>query len=182
MTDNPNIWEFSEPKHHRAEVIFGVAAFLIAVLLSTQVTTQVVWDLNRSFVNQPAFWPVMAISGMLLFGSFELFHTLRRKKSGRGTSIVGEVLRWIRASEYVIWFMVYVYVVPVLGYLPTSLAFTGALTLRLGYRSAKMVFAALLVGFATVVFFKSLLSVKIPGGDFYEYLPLGLRNFLVLYL
>ncbi|EPJ45233.1 MAG: hypothetical protein OFPI_37520 [Osedax symbiont Rs2] len=35
---------------------------------------------------------------------------------------------------------------------------------------------------ATVVIFKSLLEVKIPGGASYQYLPEGIRNFMIVYL
>ena len=31
-----------------------------------------------------------------------------------------------------------------------------------------------------VLVFKSMLSVKIPGGEIYEYLPAALRNFMIL--
>ena len=40
--------------------------------------------------------------------------------------------------------------------------------------------AAAGVGLFTVVLFKSLLQVKIPGGAVYEFLPGALRNFMIL--
>ena len=43
-----------------------------------------------------------------------------------------------------------------------------------------MMLAAVLFGLATVVVFKSFLSVKIPGGMIYEYLPGAIRTFFIL--
>ena len=38
----------------------------------------------------------------------------------------------------------------------------------------------MLTGIATVVIFKSLLGVKIPGGLVYEYLPGTIRNVMIV--
>ena len=72
--------------------------------------------------------------------------------------------------------------VPLVGYLPTTILFCVGLTLRLGYRAPRVLAAAALTGTATVVVFKALLSVRIPGAAAYEYLPAALRNFMILYL
>ncbi len=54
------------------------------------------------------------------------------------------------------------------------------MAVRQGYRSSRYLVAAALLGLAIVVVFKTGLSVKIPGGALYEYLPGGLRNFMIL--
>ena len=78
--------------------------------------------------------------------------------------------------------MAYVFVVPVAGYLPVTLAFCAALTWRIGYRDWRIIVAAMATGAATVILFKAFLSVRIPGGAVYEYLPAALRNFMILYM
>ncbi len=80
------------------------------------------------------------------------------------------------------WFLLYVYLVPRLGYLPSTLLVFPLLVLRAGYRGWRYVGLAWLVGIAIVVLFKSLLQVKIPGGEIYGLLPDAIRNFLVLRL
>ena len=92
-----------------------------------------------------------------------------------------EVLTWLRAGEYVLWFMAYVYAVPTVGYLPCTIIFTVLLALRMGYRKASTLGWAALAGILIVVVFKSLLQVKIPGAAAYEYLPDGLRNIMIVY-
>ena len=78
--------------------------------------------------------------------------------------------------------MGYVWIVPVVGYLPTTVLFTNLLTIRMGYREKKVYIAATIMAIFIVVLFKGFLSVKIPGGQWYEYLPDGVRNFMLLYL
>lgn len=181
-TRKHDISELVEPRHHRAEIVFGVASFAIALFLLTRVGSQTTWIDGQPWTKQPAFWPVVSIAGMTIFGTLELWFSWRRNASGRGDSIAGEVLVWIRAIEYAAWFMAYVYIVPIAGYLPVTLAFCAALTWRLGYRNWRMIVAAMATGAATVILFKAFLSVRIPGGAVYEYLPAALRNFLILYL
>jgi hypothetical protein len=54
------------------------------------------------------------------------------------------------------------------------------LALRLGY-NARMAAWSAVGGLATVLLFKTFLSVKVPGGAIYEYLPNGLRAFMITY-
>ncbi len=180
MAEERDIKTIIEPPHRRAEIVFAVAAFAVAVLLASQISSQVAWDTGQGIFNQPGFWPVMAIAGMLVFGAAELLTVIRRHSQNDGQKVSAEVFHWARSVEFALWFMAYVSVVPYAGYLPSTIAFTLALTLRLGYHSKRILFAAFATGLATVVFFKSFLAAKIPGGAVYDMLPAGLRNFMIL--
>jgi hypothetical protein len=185
MTGEPephSISNFGTPRHHRAEIAFGFASFGFALFLAANIHAQTEWANGLDFVRQPAFWPIVAITAMTGFGALELWFCWRRNRQVSGNGTLAEVGHWIRAVEYIVWFMAYVWLVPLAGYLPATLAFTAALTLRLGYRSRATIAAALLTGTVTVVVFKSFLGVRIPGGAVYEYLPPALRNFMILYL
>lgn len=171
-----------EARHHPAEIIFGILAFAFALLLLVQIPTQTTWIRRASLFAQPAFWPAVSIIGMTLFGAAELWFCLRRNGGAQRRQIVLEALDWLRALEYVLWFLAYVWLVPLLGYLPTTLVFCTTLAFRLGYRTAQSLAMAALVGAATVVVFKAFLNVRIPGGAVYEYLPHAMRNFMILYL
>jgi len=176
-----DLTELSVGRRHRAEIVFGVLSFAAALLLLTRIGAETTWLEGRPFVKQPAFWPTVAIVGMTVFGAFELWSTRRALRGGATGEIGPEVLKWFAGVEFLAWFLVYVWVVPVLGYLPTTIAFCAALSYRLGYRSRRGLVAAILTGIATVVIFKSLLGVKIPGGSLYEYFPDAVRNVLILY-
>jgi hypothetical protein len=179
--DRVDLSELSIGRRHRAEIVFGVLSFGVALLLLTQIGAETTWLEGRPFVKQPAFWPIVAIIGMTIFGVFELWSTGRALRRGAAGEIGPEVLKWFAGIEFLAWFLVYVWAVPVLGYLPTTIVFCAALSYRLGYRSRRGLVAAVLTGIATVVVFKTLLGVKIPGGSLYEYLPDAVRNVMILY-
>lgn len=168
--------------HHPAEVVFGGTAFLFALFLLVQVPFQTTWVNGTAFVSQPGFIPLVAISGMVVFGAAELFFSWQRNRRADLAVIGRELVGWLRALEFLGWFIAYVLVVPLGGYLPTTMVFCLGLTFRLGYRSRRMLLISILVAFAVVVSFKGFLSVRIPGGELYEYLPAALRNFMIQYL
>ncbi|MEL6234365.1 MAG: tripartite tricarboxylate transporter TctB family protein [Pseudomonadota bacterium] len=171
-----------EPPHHRAEIVFGAAAFGAALVLLALLGRETTWVNGQPLTRQPGFWPAVSIGGMVLFGAAELIRLWLRERRSGGASIGPELVRWVRAGEFVAWFMAYVWLVPQLGYLPVTLIFCAALAWRLGYRSARMIWVALVTGLTVVVVFKSLLKVSIPGGAVYEALPEAARNFMILYL
>ena len=169
----------------QAELMFMVLAFGLGVFLATELKGQVTWKSGAPLVKQPGFFSLVAISGMLLFGLFSLGFSVRNlivSRRAEGTSLASELWFWMRSLEFALWFMGYVFAVGVAGYLPSTLVFCVALTIRLGYHNRRYVLAATLVGLVTVVVFKSFLAVKIPGGAWYEHLPDAVRNFFLLYL
>ena len=174
--------EHETPEIRPGGVLFAVLFLLAAVFLLSQLGAETkfsgktIW--SKKLFAQPRFWPAVGVIGMCLFGAAHLFVTWRRRVPGT----TREALTWARALEYLVWFMAYVFAVPVIGYLPASIIFAVALAARAGYRSRGMLGAAALTGLGVVVIFKALLQVKIPGGAIYEHLPDGLRNFAILYL
>ena len=87
---------------------------------------------------------------------------------------------WLSVFEWAAWFLAYVVLVPVLGYLPMTLLFAPLLTWRIGYRSRLMFWISIGFSLCVVLVFKSFLQVKIPGAAIYEYLPSALRSFFIL--
>ncbi|CUH64513.1 Tripartite tricarboxylate transporter TctB family protein [Thalassovita gelatinovora] len=159
---------------------FVVAALLLSLLLLINLPGQTLWlENSKSFAAQPRFWPAVAIVVMVI--CFAL-HLLRMRRRGFSKLDRAELRRWVEPLEYALWFMVYVVAVPWLGFLPMSLVLACALTWRLGYQSKTYLGLAALFAVVTVILFKGLLGVKIPGAALYEILPGGLRNFAILYL
>ncbi|UCE30398.1 MAG: tripartite tricarboxylate transporter TctB family protein [Burkholderiales bacterium] len=187
--------ELLDAPHHPAEVLFAAVTLLAAMLLLSQLGEQTRFVRGAPLVSQPGFWPGLSLAGMVLFGALELlFSWIRNRRQRLGAPehaaavaparhrIVDELAVWGRALEYLAWFMAYVALVPVAGYLPTTVLFCVLLAWRLGYRSRGMLAAAVLTAMLTVVTFKALLQVKIPGAVAYEWLPSSVRNFMILYL
>ncbi|MHA6265165.1 tripartite tricarboxylate transporter TctB family protein [Arenibacterium sp. CAU 1754] len=162
------------------QTVFVFAALGTVVLLLSLITQQTVWvEDAKSFAAQPRFWPGVALITMLTSLALHAWLMRRRRPNRQDWA---EVRRWAQPLEYVVWFMVYVFAVPIIGFLPMSIAFACALTWRLGYREKFYQLAALAFAVATVVLFKGFLGVKIPGAALYELLPDGLRSFFILYL
>lgn len=180
-TDFQQADAFIRTRFSLAQVIFGLITFAVALILASQLGSQAKFFDNLAPEKQPGLWPALSIAGMLAFGFFQILQYWFSRTMLTEPGFTTEAAVWLRALEFVVWFMVYVAAVPVIGYLPATLVFAVLLTLRLGYRGRRMLGASLLCGIAVVLLFKSFLQVKIPGGMIYEGLPPALRNFMILY-
>lgn len=165
-----------------ALVWFGVCTFLVAIFLASQLGVQAKFFDNMAIEKQPGLWSAIGIVGMLFFGFFQMLQFWFHRNGLQAPGFVAEAMTWLRASEYALWFMLYVSLVPIVGYLPTTVGFLMLMTWRLGYRQRHYYLYAALAGLLIVLVFKSFLQVKIPGGALYEYLPTAVRSFAILYL
>lgn len=105
-----------------------------------------------------------------------------RKRFLLPTSPAFEVSKYIAALEYVAYFIAYTLVVPVLGYLISTLILGTYLTWRLGYRSKIWMLRGVLSSFAVVIVFRTLLQIKTPISIWlYDQLPHGMRVFMLTY-
>lgn len=160
------------------DLVFSVLFLGFSIVLVFSLSSQTTWNSNTKLFAQPAFWPYAAVIAMLIFSALHLISSLVSPAlEGRWR----EVGFWFRSLEYAGWFMIYVIIVPQLGYLPSTVGFTVVLALRLGYRDAKVLLAAAGFGVVVVVIFKSFLQVKVPGGALYEMLPTAMRSFMLTY-
>ena len=159
------------------DLVFAIAFLLLTVFLVSQLGEETKWMKRTKFFAQPAFWPTVSLLGMLFFAVLHLLGSICSPKI-HGRKI--EVFFWFRSLEYALWFLLYVYAVPEIGYLGASILFMLGLTFRLGYREIKIYLIAVFTAFSIVLVFKTFLQVKIPGGQIYEYLPDAMRNFMIL--
>ena len=98
------------------------------------------------------------------------------------TSARFELTKYAAALEYVAYFILYTLIVPVLGYLVSTLILGTYLTWRLGYRTRAWMLTGLASSFAVVVVFRSLLQIKTPVSIWlYDQLPHTLRVFMLTY-
>ena len=143
-----------------------------------QIGDQTAYKSGGKLFAQPRFWPAVSLGLMTVFAAFHLLGSaLSERIEGRWR----EVLSWLAAFEYAGWFIAYAASVPYGGYLPTTVLFAVALSLRAGYRSVRMLSAAILSSIVIVVLFKAVLKVNLPSGLIYETLPDGLRQFMLTY-
>jgi len=168
--------QHSTEPNNRARLLLGCCALVASTVLLLFLGEETRFTAGKSLAAQPRFWPAISLTGMWLFSILFVFAHWR----AQGGQVLKEVWLWLRALEYLAWFMAYVYLMPMLGYLPATLLFMCLLTLRLGYRNLRYLLIAAVIAVVIVLFFKTALAVKIPGGAIYEYLPDSLRNFMII--
>ena len=156
------------------DVVFAAMFLALALLLAAALPSQAPFVQNTMLVAQPAFWPLVGVSMLVVFGAI---HFISSVWSPRIPGRWAEVLFWVRSIEFVGWFLGYVIAVPKFGYLPSTILFVFLLSLRLGYRSAGVLWSGAAFSLAVVLVFKMGLGVGLPAGAIYEYLPDGIRNF-----
>jgi len=78
------------------------------------------------------------------------------------TGIAYELTQWLRALEYVLWFIACTALVPVLGYLVATLVFGTVLAWRLGYCGWRWFSICPGASFAIVLVFRSGLQIRTP--------------------
>ncbi len=178
ITESNLVKTWFERKRQPGDLVFSIAFLILSLFLLSRLGAETQWVTGARLFSQPGFWPAISLAGMSMFA---ILHSIGSVMSLRIPGRWQEVVLWVRSLEYALWFMAYVWLVPRIGYLAASVLFTLSLTFRIGYRSRLSFLAAGLIGFFTVLVFKSLLSVRIPGGLIYEYLPDGLRNFMLIY-
>ena len=159
------------------EMLFSMLLLLLAGALLAVLPWQTTWLDGKGFAAQPRFWPALSLGGVVLFA---VLHVLFRGKLDRTPGRWIEGLTWIRSLEFIGWYMVYVAAIPIIGYLLATVIFCTLLAIRVGYRGATLLWAAFF-GLSVVLFFKTAMNVKIPGGAIYEFAPEGLRYILLRY-
>jgi hypothetical protein len=159
------------------DLLFAVFFFLISAILISQFPDQIKWFKKTKLTSQPALWSAIGLIGMTVFGLIHLFLNLRIQNL---KIELDEGILWIKSLEYACWFLLYVILVPNIGYLIATIIIAPCLTYRVGYRDKKMIAYSMVTGLSIVLIFKTFLEVKIPGGAIYELLPNTIRSFMIL--
>lgn len=178
MSDNVQDQPHVFPEGRRpGEILFATLTMAIALVLLAAIFWQTTWLDGKRLAAQPRFWPALSLIGVVIFGGMNAFSRLRVTRTpGRWA----EAVVWIRSLEFIGWYLLYVWAIPIIGYLLATILFCAVLSLRLGYRGKEIGYAALF-GLGVVLFFKTAMNVKLPGGALYEYAPEGLRYILLRY-
>ncbi|MCH9852579.1 MAG: tripartite tricarboxylate transporter TctB family protein [Alphaproteobacteria bacterium] len=161
-----------------ADFVFSVVFVLFSLFLASQIPAQTTWFANKRFFAQPAFWSMFGIGMMVFFGFIHLYASIiSQRQAGRWQ----EVTLWCQSLEYCAWFLGYVILVPIVGYLPMTIIMMFVLLWRIGVRDKKTILICLFTSVMIVVIFKSFLQIKVPGAMLYETFPPAIRNFFITY-
>ena len=177
----------------RADLLFSVLILGMALLLLLTFFDQSGWadrDLPQKrlgkVLKQPWIGPVIALLILVPAALGNLGLSLRRalldRRKHRPNKTRYEVVQWLRAIEFIVYFIIYTRSIEIVGYLIATVIFAMLMVLRLGYRSWRWVGIAAGVSFLSVVFFRTLLQIKTPVNIWlYNQLPEGLERFMKVY-
>lgn len=108
--------------------------------------------------------------------------TAWRKRFLLPTNAYFELTKYVAALEYVAYFIGYTLIVPILGYLVSTLLLGTYLTWRLGYRGRRWMLTGFASSLAVVIAFRTLLQIKTPISIWlYDQLPSTARAFMLTY-
>lgn len=171
--DEPHVFPLGRKP---GELLFSAVLVTFSAALLSMLGWQTTWVAGLDLAAQPRLWPAISLGGMVLFG---LVHWARMLTVRRTPGRWQEAALWLRSLEFVGWYVAYVLLIPVIGYLLATVLFCVLLVLRLGYRSRFALLSAFGFALFVVLTFKTALNVKIPGGAIYEFAPAGLRYILI---
>ena len=161
------------------DVVFALLFLLFSLFLMFNLGSELKWKDGLALGKQPAFWPTVAVIGMVVFSAL---HWLSSALSPRIPGRLQEVKFWLKSVEYVAWFLTYMFLVEQIGYLISTIILTSTLTFRVGFKNWRTILVMVVFAIAVVLIFKSFLQVKIPGGVIYEFLPDSIRSIALTYL
>ena len=105
-----------------------------------------------------------------------------RKRFLLPISMTYELEKYIAALEYVAYFILYTVLVPILGYLISTLLLGMFLTWRTGYRTGRWMLTGFLSSLIIVFIFRSFLQIKTPISIWlYDFLPSAMRGVMLTY-
>lgn len=204
-----DLFEF---RRGRGDFHASVAATLLALFFLAFFWTQTGWDTRKlpdnlinyvgyqfgwveiegratrlgTILKQSWFVPMLCLLVLVPAALLNLRHSWNvrrwRQRFLLPTNAHYEHEKYLRAIEFVGYFVVYTLTVPWLGYLASTLLFGVYLTWRLGYRSLKWLAIALASSLSIVVVFRTMLQIKTPNSIWlYDLLPSAQRAFMLTY-
>lgn len=170
------------------KILPGMGIFLgimtvvsIGLLLLTPVVTKL-GPPNQGWWTQPALMPALSLFFFAGTSTYLLVqHLWAVKKSGvqhERSAISAELIQWILPLEYFVYYMIYIWLLGLVGYFLSSAIFAVGICMRVGLRSARWVYTALLFALALTALFRWGLNIWFPTADLFELFPKQPRIFL----
>lgn len=185
-------------KRGRADLVLSLILLAVTVLLFLFFFTETGWH-ERAFTSrsgralrlgkilkQPWVGPAACLCLMLpaaflnLWASYK--STQKQDRKSRPNQTLWEVTQWARALEFISYFILYTWLVPVVGYLIATVLMACYLTYRLGYKGWRWQGIAALSAFVMVLIFRTGLQIKTPVNIWlYNQLPQSAEIFMKVY-
>jgi len=164
-------------------VLYGIMAGISIVLLILLPFQTDSAPEGQGWWTQPALMPTISLvffagTAVYLFAQ----HLIAAKRSNVeiNQSIVrAELFEWIRPLEYFIYYVIYIWLLGIVGYFLSSAIFAIGIGMRVGLRERKWVYISIIFALALTALFRWGLSIFFPAPALFELFPGGLRTFLI---
>ncbi len=204
-----NVEDVNDFRRGRGDLVFSVFMAALALFFLVFFFTQTGWEDRKLPANMARYWmdqfgvtspegrtdrlgrilkqswtaPMICLSVLVPAALWNLWGAARaqawRVRFKQPTGMAYEVMQWLRALEFVGWFVVYTALVPVLGYLCATLLLGTALPWRLGYRGLRWMSICLAASFVIVLVFRTGLQIRTPVNIWlYDQLPQRWETFM----
>ncbi|WP_299205473.1 tripartite tricarboxylate transporter TctB family protein [uncultured Tateyamaria sp.] len=204
-----NVTDITDFRRGRGDLIFSLFMAGLALFFLAFFFTQTGWEGRKLPQNMARYWmdqfgvtapegrtarlgrilkqswvaPLICLGVLVPAALWNLRGAWRaqawRQRFKQPTGIAHELGQWLRALEYVVWFVAYTLLVPVLGYLVSTVLLGTLLPWRLGYRGWRWMGICLAASFAIVLVFRTGLQIKTPVNIWlYDQLPQRMETFM----
>ncbi|WP_108836506.1 tripartite tricarboxylate transporter TctB family protein [Tateyamaria sp. Alg231-49] len=204
-----NVEDVNDFRRTRGDLVFSIFMVCVVLFFFAFFFTQTGWEDRKLPANMARYWmdqfgvtapegrlsrlgriikqgwfaPLVCVCILVPAALWNLQGAWRahawRARFKQPTAVGHELLQWLRALEFVAWFVAYTLLVPVLGYLVATLILGTALPWRLGYRGLRWFGICFAASFAIVLVFRSGLQIRTPVNIWlYDQLPQGLETFM----
>ncbi|MEM7535691.1 MAG: tripartite tricarboxylate transporter TctB family protein [Chloroflexota bacterium] len=158
--------------------IVGVA-FLLMLPIQTEQGPP-----GQGWWTQPVLMPAISLWLVALPATYLFFRYVQKLRANKAlqpsqNDVRAELIQWIRPLEFFIYYILYIWLLGIVGYFLSSLIFIIILSLRVGLRSPRWMLASVLFAFALVAMFRWSLEVWIPPAQLYDLFPKDIRIFLM---
>lgn len=165
--------------------VFYALMFLIGVglLLLIPVATSP-GPADQGWWTQPSFMPTLSLLLVALPATYLFFQYLLKLRKNQalrptGQDIRAELLQWFKPVEYFVYYVLYIWLLGMVGYFLSSLIFIIGLSIRVGLRSRTWMLSGLLFAIALIAMFRWALGVWVPPAALYDLFPKDIRIFLM---
>ena len=185
-----NLFEF---KRISGDLMLSSIALIFVIFLLLNFNLESGWnnrDLTQSRVGKilkqqwigPLICMVILIPAVLLNFSQSIKQEIINKRLRLPNRIRYELMQWFKSLEFIIYFLIYTYVISILGYLLSTVIFSVFMTFRLGYRSFFWISSSLITSLCIVLIFRTILQIKTPVNIWlYKYFPEQIEIFMKIY-
>ena len=163
---------------YAAILIFGVVLLLLAPVATRPGPPDQGWWTQPALMPRLSLWLIVVPAAYLLF---QHVRTLRNNEKLRPSnhSVAGELIQWLKPLEYFVYYVLYIWLLGLVGYFLSSLIFIAGISTRVGLRSTKWMVISLLTAVALIAMFRWALQVWVPAPALFEIFPSPIRSFLI---